>query len=160
MYLKNILSLTLIEIEDNFLIKLQILLEGQMRERAAYLSRKTNQIVEMLVAILMAALVLDVWLGVLDRYLFHWQLPWPEVLARYLMIWAAMLAVSSGIARREHIGLTTFIAILPSWVRRLVLITMDLIALALFAYLLDHLFTHQRHLSFIVRFGLIELFKG
>lgn len=106
-----------------------------MRELAGKLSHQTNRIVEFIVAMLMAALVLDVWLGVVDRYFFHWQLPWPEVLARYLMIWAAMLAVSCGIARREHIGLTAFIAVLPSSMRRLILIAMDLLALCLFLYL-------------------------
>tara|TARA_R110002012_G_scaffold81645_3_gene206590 strand:+ start:6248 stop:6496 length:249 start_codon:yes stop_codon:yes gene_type:complete len=66
----------------------------------------------------MLTLVLDVWLGVADRYYFHWQLPWPEVMARYLMIWAAMLAVSSGVARRDHIGLTGFLMMLPFQLRR------------------------------------------
>lgn len=83
---------------------------------------------------LMLALVLDVWLGVADRYYFHWQLPWPEEFARYLMIWAAMLAVSCGVAGREHIGLTAFIDRLPIPLRRASLIMMDLLALALFLY--------------------------
>ncbi|TLP44176.1 TRAP transporter small permease subunit [Cohaesibacter sp. CAU 1516] len=106
-----------------------------MRDLAAKVSLQLNQVVEMVVAILMVALVLDVWLGVVDRYFFHWQLPWPEVLARYLMIWSAMLAVSSGIARREHIGLTAFIAKLPASMRHICLILIDLLALALFVYL-------------------------
>jgi len=105
-----------------------------MRNWAETTSAKINTIVEAIVAALMLALVLDVWLGVMDRYYFHWQLPWPEVLARYLMIWAAMLAVSSGVARRDHIGLTAFIMVLPYKLRRAVLITMDLLALALFLY--------------------------
>ncbi len=105
-----------------------------MRNWAGTASAKINTVVEAIVAALMLALVLDVWLGVVDRYFFHWQLPWPEVLARYLMIWAAMLAVSSGVARRDHIGLTAFIMILPKALRRTVLIAMDLLALALFLY--------------------------
>nr|WP_319383318.1 TRAP transporter small permease subunit [uncultured Roseibium sp.] len=95
-----------------------------------------NRLIEAVVALLMLALVLDVWIGVIDRYWFHWQLPWPETLARYLMIWAALLAVSSGIARREHIGLTSFLMKLPFPVRRAVLIVIDLLAIALFAYVL------------------------
>ena len=69
-----------------------------MSDWFASASAKINSVVEGIVAVLMLSLVLDVWLGVVDRYYFHWQLPWPEVLARYLMIWAALLAVSSGIA--------------------------------------------------------------
>lgn len=105
-----------------------------MRHWAESASAKINTIVEAIVAALMLALVLDVWLGVVDRYFFHWQLPWPETLARYLMIWAAMLAVSSGIARRDHIGLTAFIMVLPYPLRRAMLIAMDMLALALFLY--------------------------
>ncbi|WBU55206.1 TRAP transporter small permease [Paracoccus sp. SCSIO 75233] len=95
---------------------------------------RINAIVEAIVAALMLLLVLDVWLGVADRYYFHWQLPWPEELARYLMIWAAMLAVSCGISRREHIGLTLLVGAIPEGARRVILIAMDLVALALFLY--------------------------
>lgn len=107
-----------------------------MRSWAATASHRINQAVEAIVALLMLLLVLDVWLGVIDRYYFHWQLPWPEVIARYLMIWAAMLAVSSGISRREHIGLTAAISVLPVLVRRGLLVAMDVLALALFLYVL------------------------
>lgn len=105
-----------------------------MRQRAAEWSELINKVVEAIVAALMLALVLVVWLGVMDRYYFNWQLPWPEVLARYLMIWAAMLAVSSGISRREHIGLTAFINIIPAKIRQLLLVVIDLLSLSLFAY--------------------------
>lgn len=105
-----------------------------MRDWAATVSSRINRTVEAVVAALMLALVLDVWLGVVDRYYFNWQLPWPEVLARYLMIWAAMLAVSSGIARRDHIGLTACVMVLPVAFRRLILIVVDGLVLALFLY--------------------------
>ncbi|MFV1601880.1 MULTISPECIES: TRAP transporter small permease [unclassified Phaeobacter] len=105
-----------------------------MRQTFAQTSAKINAVIEAIVAALMLALVLDVWLGVMDRYYFHWQLPWPEVIARYLMIWAAMLAVSSGISRREHIGLTAFIHAIPVRMRQALLILMDVLTLLLFLY--------------------------
>lgn len=105
-------------------------------EFAGRLSHQINRGTEVLLAALMVALVLDVWIGVVDRYFFHWQLPWPEVLARYLMIWAAMLAVSSGIARREHIGLTAMLMTLPLPLRRAMLIAIDGLTFALFFYVL------------------------
>lgn len=105
-----------------------------MREWSTKTSIQINAVVEGIVAFLMLLLVFDVWLGVADRYHFHWQLPWPETAARYLMIWAAMLAVSSGISRREHIGLTAFLAIIPITIRRSLLILMDVLTLALFLY--------------------------
>ncbi|MFN3253582.1 TRAP transporter small permease [Roseibium album] len=105
-----------------------------MKSLAERISLGLNRAIEAVVALLMLALVFDVWIGVIDRYWFHWQLPWPETLARYLMIWAALLAVSSGIARREHIGLTSFLMTLPAWFRRAVLITIDILAISLFLY--------------------------
>ncbi|WP_417248648.1 TRAP transporter small permease [Celeribacter sp.] len=102
-----------------------------MRRIAARLSKGLNSIVEAFVVLLLAALVLDVWIGVLDRYFFHWQLPWPEIMARYLMIWVALLAISCGVARREHIGLTVLIDRLPRPLRRSLLVFCDLAALAL-----------------------------
>ncbi|WP_136659498.1 TRAP transporter small permease subunit [Nitratireductor sp. XY-223] len=107
-----------------------------MRKWAAMASDRINKVVEAIVALLMLLLVLDVWLGVVDRYYFHWQLPWPEVIARYLMIWAAMLAVSSGISRREHIGLTAAIHAIPLGMRRVLLVLVDVLSLALFLYVL------------------------
>ena len=106
----------------------------RLRERAGVLSLALNRVVEAVVVVIIVALVLDVWIGVLDRYLFKWQLNWPEIMARYLMIWAALLAVSCGIARREHIGLTVLIDRLPIVLRRAILVVCDLIALFLFVW--------------------------
>ena len=105
-----------------------------MREMAGQISDRLNRAIEAIVAAIMLLLVVDVWLGVLERYLLHWQLPWPEELARYLMIWAAMLAVSCGIARREHIGLSILLDKLPEGGRRGLLIAMDALAFLLFFY--------------------------
>ena len=107
-----------------------------MREFAGTASAVLNRIVEVVVVVLMAALVLDVWIGVADRYVFRWQLNWPEILARYLMIWMAFLAISCAIARREHIGLTILIDRLPMALRRSALILCDILALGLFLYVL------------------------
>ena len=102
---------------------------------AAVWSNRINKVVEFVLVVLMTALVINVWLGVIDRYYFRWQLNWPEAFARYLMIWVALLAISSGIARRGHIGLMSFVGILPVTVRRGLLIFADLVTLSLFTYL-------------------------
>ena len=102
---------------------------------AAVWSNRINKVVELILAVLMTALVINVWLGVIDRYYFRWQLNWPEAFERYLMIWVALLAISSGIALRGHIGLMSFVGILPVTVRRGLLIFADLVTLSLFTYL-------------------------
>ncbi len=103
-----------------------------MQELAGKLSDAINWVVERIIAALMLILVLDVWVGVIDRYIFHWQLPWPEVIARYLMIWMALLAISAGIARREHIGLTALTSKMSSRMRRPVLVATECIAILMF----------------------------
>lgn len=108
---------------------------SRIRTIATRLSTGLNRIVEVILIVLMAALVIDVWLGVMDRYFFKWQLTWPETMARYLMIWTVLLAISSGISRREHIGLTVVIDRLPDRLRRTALVASDVIAICLFFYL-------------------------
>jgi len=103
-----------------------------MQRLAGNLSKMINWWVERIIAALMFVLVLDVWIGVVDRYLFHWQLPWPEVVARYLMIWMALLAISAGIARREHIGLSILTSRIPHLFRRPMAVGTECITLVMF----------------------------
>ena len=103
--------------------------------RTATISNQLNWLIERVCAVLMIALVLDVWLGVLARYVLPIPLTFMEEAARYLMIWTALLAISCGIARREHIGVLTLFDALPKPVRRLLLALIDLIAFGFFAVL-------------------------
>ncbi|MCB1834437.1 MAG: TRAP transporter small permease [Geminicoccaceae bacterium] len=107
-----------------------------MAEKAAAISTRLNWFVERFIAFLMIALVLDVWLGVVARYALRAQIPWTEELARYLMIWAALLAISAGIARREHIGFNMILARFPEGMQRMLLLAFDIIALGFFLFML------------------------
>lgn len=95
-------------------------------------SLRINWVVERVCVALLVLLVLDVWLGVLVRYVIPLPLTFTEELARYLMIWMALLAVSSGIAYREHIGVEFVFGRLPASVRRWMAVAFDLIAFAFF----------------------------
>jgi TRAP-type transport system small permease protein len=103
--------------------------------KAAALSATINRGVELLCAALLAILVLDIWIGVFGRYVFELPVTWAEELARYLMIWAALLAVSCGVARREHVAVTALLHQLPVLIRRWFDVAIDLLALAFFAFL-------------------------
>jgi len=112
---------------------------SQMRITAAAahrLSMKVNWGVERFCVALMVVLVLDVWLGMLARYVLPFRLTFTEELARYLMIWMALLAVSSGFAYREHIGVQFIFDKFPPQMKRWVALAFDAIAFAFFAYLL------------------------
>lgn len=101
--------------------------------KAITASRRLNWLVERLCVALMVLLVLDVWLGVLARYALPFEATFTEELARYLMIWMALLAVSSGISHREHIGVLVLFERFPPSVRRWLAVLFDLIALSFFA---------------------------
>jgi TRAP-type transport system small permease protein len=102
---------------------------------AGLASARLNWVVERVCALLAAVLVLDVWLGVTVRYLIPLPITFMEELARYLMIWMALLAVSCGISRREHIGVLILWEMLPPLLRRVILILIDLLAFTFFAFL-------------------------
>ncbi len=107
-------------------------------EKAIRVSRRVNWFVERACVALMVLLVLDVWLGVLARYVIPFELTFTEELARYLMIWMAMLAVSSGISHREHIGMLVIFGRFPPQVRKWLAVAFDIIAFAFFALVLFH----------------------
>ncbi len=107
----------------------------RVAETARAVSLKLNKLVEITCVALLVLLVLDVWLGVLVRYVIPLPLTFTEELARYLMIWMALLAVSSGIAYREHIGVEFLFTKLPAKGRRYLAIAFDLIAFTFFALL-------------------------
>lgn len=68
---------------------------------------------EFLCAVLAACMVFIVGFGVVERYVMHLGHTWPEELARYVMIWMALLAVPVCAYRREHIGLDILFSRLP-----------------------------------------------
>jgi TRAP-type C4-dicarboxylate transport system permease small subunit len=51
------------------------------------------------------------------------------------MIWAALLAVSSGISHREHIGMVAVVDLFPAAVRKWLAVAFDLVAFGFFAIL-------------------------
>lgn len=92
-----------------------------------------NWLVERFCVLLLVLLVLDVWLGVLVRYVLPANWTFTEELARYLMIWMALLAVSCGISHREHIGMLVVFDRFPPVVRKWLAVTFDLVAFGFFA---------------------------
>lgn len=98
-------------------------------------SLRINWVIERLCVALLLVLVLDVWLGVLARYVLPFRLTFTEELARYLMIWMALLAVSCGIVYREHIGVEFIFVRLPAPVRRWLALAFDVTAFGFFAIL-------------------------
>lgn len=102
------------------------------QQKITSLGEVINRANERVIAVLILLLVLDVWLGIAARYVFHWQIPWTEELARYIMIWGILLAVPCCCYRREHIGLTSLQGFVPEQMKRYLLLVLDLLALTFF----------------------------
>ncbi|UWQ35465.1 TRAP transporter small permease subunit (plasmid) [Leisingera sp. M527] len=105
-----------------------------------YLAKATERVV----VVLMAVLVLMVWLGIMVRYFVDLPITFTEEASRYLMIWVALLAVSIGISKRSHIGVLTVFDMMGRRMQRLMLLTIDITAFSLFAFL------------FFYSFGMVE----
>ena len=121
-------------------------------------SQRLNWLVERFCAVLLVVLVLDVWLGVFVRYVLPLPITFTEEAARYLMIWMALLAVSCGIARREHIGVQFLFDRFPRIVRRWLLLGLDLLVFDFFAVLIVYGFdlVDRGTRSFTMIFGLTK----
>ena len=65
------------------------------------------------VIVFSAVMVVTVLLGVIFRYVIRNSLSWSEELARYMMIWAALLSISVGIKYKEHVGIQLLLRRLP-----------------------------------------------
>ena len=94
-----------------------------------------NHITERICAALVAAMIFVVWLGIVGRYTNLFSVTWTEELARYIMIWAALLAVPCCTYRREHIGLDMLFRKLPAGLQRPARIVLDCIGLGFFVFL-------------------------
>ncbi len=99
------------------------------------IGRRVNWFNERVCAVLMAVLVLTIWIGVLDRYMYTIGTTWTEEFARYTMIWCSLLAVPVAAYRREHIGLEFGLNFLPKRARRVLQLVLDLTGLAFFLFL-------------------------
>lgn len=98
-------------------------------------ARSLNWLVERICALLVGIMVVVIWFEVVERYFLHLGFTWTEELSRYVMIWAALLAVSCGAFYREHIGLDIVKRFLPPTGARILTISLDLVSLAFFLFL-------------------------
>lgn len=103
-----------------------------MIARFAY---RLNWVVERICALLIGVMVVVIWFEVVERYFLHLGMTWTEEFSRYVMIWAALLAVSCGAYYREHIGLDIVRRFLPAKAGQVLMICLDLVSLSFFVFL-------------------------
>lgn len=103
-----------------------------------------NYVTERFCALLIAAMIGVVWFGIVDRYFLALGGTWTEELARYIMIWAALLAVPCCTYRREHIGIDLLFRQIPVQHQVKARHLLDLLGIAFFAFLLYYGITMTR----------------
>ncbi|MCK5517210.1 MAG: TRAP transporter small permease [Desulfobulbaceae bacterium] len=98
-------------------------------------AKRINWLVERICALLLGIMVLVIWFGVVERYFLHLGITWAEEFSRYIMIWAALLAVSCGAFYREHIGLNIVKRFLPKAGASILAISLDIVSISFFLFL-------------------------
>lgn len=72
-----------------------------------------DKILEILTAVSMAVLTIDVTWQVITRFLLKNPSDWTEELATYLMIWVGLLGAAVALSKKEHLGIDYFVRKLP-----------------------------------------------
>jgi TRAP-type C4-dicarboxylate transport system permease small subunit len=99
-------------------------------EKLENFADKLAKITLFVVKVLTGILVITVLTGVFFRYVVRDSLSWTEELARYLMIWAALLAVSVGIKDKEHVGIQLLIKQFPPLLTKIITAVVYIITMA------------------------------
>ena len=84
---------------------------------------------ELLIIATMALLVVDVVWGVFTRYALGQQAKWSEELARFLLVWVALLGGALAFRTKAHLGVDYFVNLLHPDARRLTAVVADLVVL-------------------------------
>ena len=83
------------------------------------LGKGLTQGLELLLAATMALLVVDVLWGVFTRYALGEQAKWTEELARFLLVWVALLGGAVAFGSKAHLGVDYFVLRLHPAARKL-----------------------------------------
>lgn len=103
--------------------------------RLTLIGTTLDAVIMKICGVLVAVMVLIVWFGILSRYGLSLGVTWAEELSRYVMIWAALLAIPVGVFRREHIGLELLFGMLPHLARKPLRALLDILAIGFFGFL-------------------------
>lgn len=104
-----------------------------------WLDENFEEIIMMVFCAIMAVIMI-VQVGA--RYLFKASLSWSEELTRFIFIWSAFLSISYCIRKRLSIQITLLIEAFPFKLRYVVIMLVDVICLAIYAFLTPEAVTY------------------
>ncbi|MGB0372415.1 MAG: TRAP transporter small permease [Opitutales bacterium] len=82
------------------------------------LNRGLVSLLQGILVLVFLLLVVDVVWGVVTRYLLGSQAAWSEELARFLMVWLALLGAALACREQSHLGLDALVRTWPEDVRK------------------------------------------
>ena len=100
-----------------------------MRTALSQLEKGLTRILEVFLVAAMTLLVLDVVWGVFTRYALGEQAKWTEELARFLLVWVALLGGAVAFGRKAHLGVDYFVEALHPDARRMLTVIGHLVVL-------------------------------
>lgn len=106
--------------------------------------------------ICVAIMVVSILIQVFFRYVLNNALPWPEEVARALMMWMTAFAAPSAYRWGGFVSIDMFRDALPGVLRRVVVLALLVIALAVLAQLVDLSFSFYER-GFRTRMATIDL---
>ncbi len=102
------------------------------------ISERADRLAAAMGIVLVAVMTFVVLLQVVFRYIVRAALPWPEELARFLMVWCAFVGASSALRAGEHVGVTFLVEKLPKPVGRVVKLIIKAIMFYFMVILIKH----------------------
>ncbi len=87
--------------------------------------------------VLVTVMVATILLQVFMRYVLNNALPWPEEVARALMIWMMALVAAPALRRGDFVAITLLPDSLPSFLSRLLRLVLTCVAVAILVILSD-----------------------
>ena len=93
--------------------------------------QKFNRVEETISVIIFAVLVLDVFVGVIWRYVLNNSLVWSDELSRLLFAWLTWFGVSVGEAHKEHIKISMLTDRLPFRVQHAVSVVANVLTIVI-----------------------------
>jgi len=82
--------------------------------------RVVDRIAEVLIALLMAAITILVFVGVVFRYVLLEPISWIEEIARFFLVWVSFIGTYLAYSRGRHIAVTALVDRLPQLSQKIV----------------------------------------
>ncbi len=100
-----------------------------MKTALRVLKDRLTRVLELLIIATMALLVIDVVWGVFSRYALGEQTKWTEELARFLLVWVALLGGALAFRTKAHLGVDYFVDQLHPDARKVTAVVAHLVVL-------------------------------